>query len=54
MMIKEKLNKLEAEISLIKVSLSKPVDFTVDENNWLSVKTFSKKARLKVFRELYA
>ena len=53
-MVKEKLNKMEAEIKLIRVGLSKSIDFTVDEKNWLSVKAASKKARSKILKEQYA
>jgi len=52
--IQSKLNLLEAEVALLKRSIApRKIDFSVDAKNWKKVRNATKKARGKLFRELY-
>jgi hypothetical protein len=52
--IKEKINRLEAEITLLKITVTQQPNFEIDEKNWEKVKPALKKARAKQFKTLYA
>lgn len=51
---KEKINKLEAELCLLKITVTQQPNFEIGEKNWEKVKPALKKARAKLFRTLYA
>ena len=53
-MVKEKINKLEAEIQLLRIAVVDQPDFAIDEKNWEKVKPTLKKTRAKLFKTLYA
>jgi len=52
--VKEKINRLEAEIYLLKITVTQQPNFEIDEKNWEKVKPALKKARTKLFKTLYA
>jgi hypothetical protein len=52
--VKEKINRLEAELYLLKITVAKQPNFEIDEKNWQKVKPALKKARAKLFKTLYA
>jgi hypothetical protein len=52
--VKEKINKLEAELYLLKITVSQQPNFEIDEKNWEKAKPALKKARAKMFKTLYA
>ena len=51
--VKNKIVNLEAEIQLLKKSVVKQPDFTVDEVNWQKIRPALKKARGKLAKRLY-
>lgn len=51
--VKNKLQKLEAEIGLLKQAVVDRPDFDIDEVNWLKVKKTVKKTRQKVYKQVY-
>lgn len=52
--VKKKINQLEAEISLLKITVTQQPNFEIDEKNWEKIKPAVKKARSKQFKTLYA
>lgn len=53
MLLKKKVLHLESEIKLLKMSVSKNPDFSIDEKNWEKVKSASKKTRKGLFKKIY-
>jgi len=51
--VKKKIQKLEAEISLLKSAVSQRPDFEIDEQNWKKIKPALKKARAQTYKEVY-
>jgi hypothetical protein len=52
--VNEKIRNLEVQIQMLKISVVKEPDYSMDEKNWNKVKVSSKKARSKLFKTLYA
>jgi hypothetical protein len=52
--VKEKINRLEAELYLLKITVTKQPNFEIDGKNWQKIKSALKKARAKQFKTLYA
>ena len=52
--VREKINRLEAELYLLKITVIQQPNFEIDEKNWEKVKPALKKARAKMFKTLYA
>jgi len=52
--VKEKINRLEAELYLLKITVTRQPNFEIDEKNWEKIKPTLKKARVKQFKTLYA
>jgi len=51
--IQKRLIKLEAEMKMLKRTIPRP-DLSIDERNWLNVKSTVKKVRGKLYKERYA
>lgn len=51
--IQKKIRNLEAEIMLLKKSVYKRPDFSIDDRNWEKVKPYMKKIRAQVAKETY-
>jgi len=52
--LQQRIEKVEAEIKLIKQTKLPRPDFSIDGKNWKSVRSALKKARAKVFKARYA
>ncbi len=52
--INEKIKNLEIQIQMLKISVVKEPDYSIDEKNWQKVKVAAKKTRSKLFKTLYA
>ena len=53
MVIKRKLNTLEAEVKVLRMAMRRPIDLGVDETNWNRLKATSKRIRRKLFKQRY-
>lgn len=51
--VKTRIANLEAEIKLLKQTVSKQPDLAIDEINWQKIKPFIKKERSKFYKRLY-
>lgn len=51
--VKEKLNSLEAEIRVLRTTVTKRPNFDIDEANWKKIKPALKKARSQVSKKVY-
>lgn len=52
-MLKKKIMHLQAEINLLKVSMSKKIDYEIDEINWKKVEPTAKKIRKQLYKKIY-
>lgn len=52
--VSERIKNLEVQIQMLKISVVREPDYSIDEKNWEKVKAASKKARSKLFKTLYA
>lgn len=52
--VQKKIDKLEAEVRLLKASVSSRPDMFIDERNWKKVKPATKKIRASLYKERYA
>ncbi|MEY4747364.1 MAG: hypothetical protein RLZZ416_413 [Candidatus Parcubacteria bacterium] len=51
--VQERIGKIEAEIKLLKRSVIKRPDFSIDERNWKIIRPAMKRARAKTFKSRY-
>ncbi|MBI1755036.1 hypothetical protein HY250_04770 [Candidatus Azambacteria bacterium] len=51
--IREKIFTLETELALLKKTLKKELDFTVDEKNWKQIRAQVKRTRADLYRSRY-
>ena len=49
-----RVQKLEAEVQLLKKAATEQPDLSIDEKNWQKVKGTVKKIRAKLYKERYA
>ena len=50
---KNRVQKLEAEVQLLKKAATEQPDLSIDEKNWQKVKGTAKKVRAKLYKERY-
>jgi len=52
--IQKRLDKLQAEIKLIRRTGKKRLDLSIDDKNWKKIKGTVKKVRAELYKERYA
>ena len=52
--VQKRLDRLEAEIKLIRRAQNKRPDLSIDEKNWRRMRSTVKKVRARLYKERYA